>query len=68
MHTTESMQFSGAALPSVLLSLTRQIFCLIPVFWLFSRIDLAYTWLAFPIAEVVTGTLGLCFYLHRIHI
>lgn len=61
-------QAIGAALPSVLLSLTRQIFCLIPVFWLFSRIDLAYTWLAFPIAEVVTGTLGLCFYLHRIHI
>ena len=56
-------QAIGAALPSVLLSLTRQIFCLIPVFWLFSRIDLAYTWLAFPIAEVVTGTLGLCFYL-----
>ena len=51
-------QAIGAALPSVLLSLTRQIFCLIPVFWLFSRIDLAYTWLAFPIAEVVTGTLG----------
>ena len=61
-------QAIGAALPSVLLSLTRQIFCLIPVFWLFSMIDLAYTWLAFPIAEVVTGTLGLCFYLHRIHI
>lgn len=61
-------QAIGAALPSVLLSLTRQILCLIPVFWLFSRIDLAYTWLAFPIAEVVTGTLGLCFYLHRIHI
>ena len=51
-------QAIGAALPSVLLSLTRQIFCLIPVFWLFSRIDLAYTWLAFPIAEVVTGTLA----------
>jgi len=49
-------QAIGAALPSVLLSLTRQIFCLIPVFWLFSRIDLAYTWLAFPIAEVVRSS------------
>ena len=54
-------QAIGAALPSVLLSLTRQIFCLIPVFWAFSKIGLGYTWLAFPIAETVTGTLGLIF-------
>mgnify|MGYP000423515725 CR=1 FL=1 len=56
------------ALPSILLSLTRQIFCLIPVFWFFSRIDLSYAWFAFPIAEVITGTLGLIFYARRVHI
>ena len=61
-------QAIGAALPSVLLSLTRQIFCLIPVFWAFSKVGLDYTWLAFPIAETVTGTLGLFFYIHRIRI
>ena len=61
-------QAIGAALPSILLSLTRQIFCLIPVFWFFSRIDLSYAWFAFPIAEVITGTLGLIFYARRVHI
>ena len=61
-------QAIGAALPSVLLSLTRQIFCLIPVFWAFSKIGLGYTWLAFPIAETVTGALGLILYAHRVHI
>ena len=61
-------QAIGAALPSVLLSLTRQIFCLIPVFWLFSRIDLAYAWFAFPVAELVTGTLGLILYNRRIRV
>ena len=60
-------QAIGAALPSVILSLTRQIFCLIPIFWLFSRIGLGYTWIAFPAAEMITGGLGLCFYLRRIH-
>ena len=59
-------QAIGAALPSVLLSLTRQIFCLIPVFWLFSRIGLGYAWFAFPVAETVTGTLGLALYFHRL--
>lgn len=61
-------QAIGAALPSVLLSLTRQIFCLIPVFWAFSKIGLGYTWLAFPIAETITGALGLILYAHRVHI
>ena len=59
-------QAIGAALPSVLLSLTRQIFCLIPVFWLFSRIGLDYAWFAFPVAELVTGSLGLGLYFHRL--
>ena len=61
-------QAIGAAGPSVILSLTRQIFCLIPIFWLFSKIGLGYTWIAFPVAEIVTGGLGLIFYLQRIHI
>lgn len=47
---------------SLLLSLTRQIFCLVPVFWLFSRLGLGYAWLAFPIAETVTAVVGLALY------
>ena len=60
-------QAIGAALPSVILSLTRQLFCLIPLFWMFSKIGLGYTWIAFPAAEIITGGLGLFFYLKRVH-
>ncbi len=55
-------QAIGKAKPSVLLSLTRQIFCLIPIFWGFSKLGLNYTWLAFPCSEIITGTVG--FYLY----
>ncbi len=55
-------QAIGGAIPSVLLSVTRQIFCLIPIFWLLSRLGLAWTWLAFPTAELITGSLGLFLY------
>ena len=47
---------------SVLLSLTRQIFCLLPIFWAFSLIGLNYTWLSFPISETIAGALGLLLY------
>ena len=52
-------QALGKGRPSILLSLTRQIFCLIPIFWLLSRFGLIYSWLAFPISELITGTVGL---------
>lgn len=58
-------QAIGAAPPSILLSLTRQIFCLIQCSGPFQN-GLSYVWLAFPIAETVTGTLGLILYFHRI--
>ncbi len=59
-------QAIGGAVPSVLLSLTRQIFCLIPIFWLLAKIGLDYTWFAFPIAEVITGSLGIGLYLYQL--
>ena len=59
-------QAIGAGAPSILLSLTRQIFCLIPIFWLLSRIGLDYTWFAFPISETITGTLGLWLYFRTV--
>ena len=61
-------QAIGEALPSVLLSLTRQIFCLIPIFWLLSKISLDYTWLAFPLAEIITSSLGLLLYTRQLRI
>ena len=61
-------QAIGAAKPSVLLSLTRQVFCLIPIFWLFSKLGLRYTWLAFPLAELITGTLGMILYRRRVRL
>ena len=55
-------QAIGSAKPSAFLSFLRQILCLIPIFWGFSKIGLQYTWLAFPIAEIVTGTVGVFLY------
>lgn len=55
-------QAIGAAKRSALLSIIRQIFCLIPIFWLLSRIDLRYAWFAFPISELIAGSLGIILY------
>lgn len=55
-------QAIGKGFTSMMLSLTRQIFCLVPVFWLLSRIGLDYAWIAFPVAETVAGGVGLILY------
>lgn len=55
-------QAIGAALSSVLLSVSRQIFCLVPLFWAFSRLGLEFAWLAFPASEIIVGTLGVVLY------
>ena len=52
--------------PSLLLSVVRQICCLIPLFWLFSKISLGATWFAYPLSEVITGSLGVAFYLRQL--
>ena len=52
-------QAIGNGKVSLLLSLTRQIFCLIPLFWLFSLIGLNYAWIAFPVSEFVAGGIGI---------
>lgn len=55
-------QAIGKSVQSVVLSLIRQLVCLIPIFWLMSFVGLNYTWLAFPIAEIVTGGTGMIMY------
>lgn len=55
-------QAIGNGLASIMLSLTRQIFVLVPVFWAFSKVGLDYTWIAFPVAELTAGVIGLLLY------
>ena len=66
LMTPVFFQAIGAAIPSVLLSLARQIFCLVPLFWAFSRLGLAYAWWAFPVSEVIVGTLGVVLYRNQL--
>lgn len=56
-------QAVGDGKTSLFLSLLRQIFCLVPIFWLFSRIGLNYTWIAFPASETIAGAVGIWLYL-----
>lgn len=62
LMTPVLFQAIGDGKTSLLLSLTRQIFCLIPTFWLFSLIGLNMTWWAFPLSETLTGVIGMALY------
>lgn len=55
-------QAIGYGRTSLALSLLRQIFCLLPLFWLLAKLGLGYTWFAFPLAELITGVVGLVLY------
>lgn len=59
-------QAIGQGVPSVALSLIRQILLLVPLFWLFAQLGLNYSWLAFPIAETVSGGIGLWLYFKQL--
>ena len=59
-------QAIGKQAASVILSLTRQIFCLLPIFWLFSLLGLEYTWIAFPVSETIAGGVGLLLYFRQV--
>ncbi len=59
-------QAIGKGKESTFLSLLRQVFCLIPIFWAFSLLGLNYTWIAFPVSETITGVVGLIMYLLQI--
>jgi len=60
-------QAIGKGAQSMILSLTRQIFCLIPIFWALSLIGVNYVWFAFPAAETITGIVGIILYIRQIH-
>ena len=59
-------QAIGNARISALLSLIRQLGCLIPIFWLLSKLGLSYTWIAFPASEIITGFIGVFLYLRQV--
>lgn len=59
-------QAIGYGRTSLSLSLLRQIVCLLPLFWLLAKLGLGYTWLAFPLAELISGGVGLALCLHVI--
>ena len=56
-------QAIGYGRTSLALSLLRQIVCLLPLFWLLARLGLGYTWFAFPLAELISGGVGLILYM-----
>ena len=47
-------------------SLIRQLGCLIPIFFVLSKIGLSYTWIAFPASEIITGAIGISLYLRQV--
>ena len=51
---------------SLLLSVTRQVICLVPIFWALSKLGLDYAWMSFPISETVTGAVGLILYFREV--
>ena len=55
-------QAIGDGKTSMFLSFARQIFCLVPLFWLFSLIGLSYAWIGFPAAETISGAICLLLY------
>lgn len=59
-------QAIGASRASSFLALLRQFICLIPIFWLLSKLGLGYTWAAFPLSETIAGTVGFFLYFRQI--
>lgn len=63
-YAHEKKEAADAAVTVLRLSLLRQIVCLLPLFWLLAKLGLGYTWLAFPLAEIISSGVGLILYFH----
>lgn len=61
-------QAIGRGAPSVVLTLLRQIICLVPIFYAFSFFGLDYTWIAFPLSETITTIIGFILYYRQIDV
>lgn len=56
------------AAPSIILTLLRQVFLLVPLAFIFSFIGLNYVWLTFPLTEIITDTVGIYLYIKQCRI
>ena len=63
-------QAVGMGGKSLLISVLRQLVVILPCAYLFSRIGLNYTWLAFPTAEIVSflASLLIFYFLYQKHL
>ena len=59
-------QAIGRSVPSIALSLIRQVLGLMPLFYAFSFIGLDYTWIAFPVSETMTTIVGVILYVDQL--
>lgn len=59
-------QAIGKGVTSMLLSVLRQLVCLVPIFWAFSHIGLDYTWISFPVSETIATAVGLFLYFRQL--
>lgn len=59
-------QAIGKSVPSIALSLIRQVVGPMPLFYAFSFIGLDYTWIAFPVSETLTTIIGLALYVKQL--
>ena len=58
-------QAIGKAVPSIALTLLRQLVLLVPLAFFFSFMGLNYVWLTFPITETITGALAIYLYIRQ---
>ena len=59
-------QAIGKGITSMMLSIIRQLFCLVPIFKLFSLLGLNYAWFSFPVSEIISGTVCVIMYIREI--
>lgn len=59
-------QAIGNGMTSMMLSIIRQLFCLVPIFKLFSLLGLDYAWFSFPVSEIISGTICVIMYIREI--
>lgn len=59
---TALFQSVGKGVRSLLMSLLRQVIIILPLAFIFSRIDVNLIWMSFPIAEVVATVVAILFF------
>ena len=59
-------QAIGKAKESIFLSLVRQVFCFIPIFWGLSFLGVNYVWWTFLASEVITSIFGISMYIKNV--